>query len=528
MAANERYDPLPAAATPPQHQRAKSSVLKNFVHRRQPSRGEALVPEPQSVAIEQLPESSRVNNNNNNNMGVLRPPFGAAPPLGERRENQQEPPPRLSRPSSEQQQGRDYYARGRSLSPTKISSNPFHRSSSKDASKASSKGRETSPSKPKKTKSGTNLAGLLSRPKSLKNIYKFASEEESKMVKDKENRTPDGTMDAAAVTTPPIYAQFTSDASVRQQLQRQSVEIGVRNTSSQEIQGSLRPAVKARPKSFQVTPSTPQQPNSSSWAAKPGPAPSGGRRNDSNPLAGGGKSQRSKVFGMLTGKGHSRSKSVTSSPTTTEPAEPLLDPGRIDELLEAMLDRRNIPENQRYKMRNLNDTIKMEFIRQDWAETRAAQGSTENLAGKEDSGAVAPGSDNESEKPKRSRGKSFTFSRDKKEGSSPTKKSSREGTLGRHFRSKSTESVVSEDPALASSAPNTNIFSKIKLQQGPGDYVNYMRKVQKPELVEVGKIHKLRLLLRNETVAWIEEFMQKGGMKEIIGLLNRIMDVEWR
>lgn len=520
MATNERYDPLPAAATT-QHQRAKSSVLKNFVHRRQPSRGEALVPEPQSVAIEQLPESSRTN------MGaVLRPPpFGV--PLGERRENQQEPPPRLSRPSGEQQQqqGRDYYARGRSLSPTKVSSNPFHRSSSKDASKASSKGRETSPSKPKKTKSGTNLAGLLSRPKSLKNIYKFASEEESKMVKDKENRTPDGTMDAG-VTTPPIYAQFTSDASVRKQLQRQSVEIGVRNTSSQEIQGSLRPAVKARPKSFQVTPSTPQ-PNSSSWAAKPD-ALSGGRRNDSNPLAGGAKSQRSKVFGMLTGKGHSRSKSVTSSPTTTEPAEPLLDPGRIDELLEAMLDRRNIPENQRYKMRNLNDTIKMEFIRQDWAETRAAQGSTENLAGKEDSGAVATGSDNESEKPKRSRGKSFTFSRDKKEGNSPTKKSSREGTLGRHFRSKSTESVVSEDPASASSAPNTNIFSKIKLQQGPGDYVNYMRKVQKPELVEVGKIHKLRLLLRNETVAWIEEFMQKGGMKEIIGLLHRIMDVEWR
>jgi hypothetical protein len=52
--------------------------------------------------------------------------------------------------------------------------------------------------------------------------------------------------------------------------------------------------------------------------------------------------------------------------------------------------------------------------------------------------------------------------------------------------------------------------------------------VQQPEQVEVGKIHKLRLLLRNETVAWIEEFLEQGGMKEIVDLLNRIMDVEWR
>lgn len=502
MAGIEGYDPLPS------HQRAKSSVLKNFVHRRQPSRGEALVPEPLSAAIEQLPETKA-------NMGA-RPFMGRNPgPLGERQENQQEPP-RLPRPSGDQ--SRDY-ARGRSLSPSKVS-NPF-RSGSKDASKA--KHREISPSKPKKAKSGTNLAGLLSRPKSLKNIYKLASEEESKMVKDKENRTPDGTLHVA--TPPPIYAQFASDASMRQQRERQSVEINVRNTNSQEIQGSLRPSVKPRPKSFQVTPSK-QQTGTPSWAVKPDTS-SGSQREDSNPLAGGSKSQRSRVFGMLTGKGHSRSKSVVSS-HTTEPASPLLDPGKIDELLEAMLDRRNIPENQRYKMRNLNDTIKMEFIRQDWAEARASQGSTESLASKEDSNAIAAGSDGEAEKPKRSRGKSFTFSRDKKEANSPTKKPSREGTLGRHFRSKSTESVVSEGPSSGGSVSSTNIFSKIKLQQGPGDYVNYMRKAQKPELVEVGKIHKLRLLLRNETVAWIDEFMQKGGMKEIIGLLHRIMEVEWR
>jgi hypothetical protein len=218
--------------------------------------------------------------------------------------------------------------------------------------------------------------------------------------------------------------------------------------------------------------------------------------------------------------------------------EPALDPKDIDVHLEAMLDRRNIPENQRYKMRNLNDTIKMEFIRQDWAEMQALKtdprpGTTDSARSADDvsGSAIAAGSDCETDKdkPKRTRGRSFTFSRGKKEPSSPIKKSKGEGTLSRHFRSKSTESLVGDRPSSSSGpSPTTNLLSKIKLHQGPADYVAYLRKVQKPELVEVGKVHKLRLLLRNETVAWIEDFIQQGGMKEIVGLLNRIMDVEWR
>ena len=507
MAHGESFDPAPAS----QHQRSKSSVLKNFVHRRQPSRGEALVPEPQSATIEHFPDTERIMAFAKNNPGAL----------GELQKNQQEAAPRLYRSSRDEH--RDH-TRGRSLSPTKVS-NPF-RSASKDPSKA--KHREISPSKPHKTKSGTNLVGLLSRPKSLKNMYKLSSDEEARLSKDKENRTPDES--PVLVPPPPIYAQFASDSSLRQHRERQSAEIQTRNTNSQEIHGSPRPAVKQRPKSFQVPPST-KPPSSSSWGARSEAASES--RNDSKSQSGASKSQRSKVFGMLTGKGHARSKSVASSPTTAaEAVDPALDPQKIDELLEAMLDRRNIPENQRYKMRNLNDTIKMEFIRQDWAETRAAlgdrPGSTDSLGNKGDSNAIAAGSDSEAEKPKRSRGKSFTFSRGRKEPSSPTKKQRSEGTLGRHFRSKSTESVVSERPTSSGSLSNSNIFSKIKLQQGPVDYVTYLRKVQKPELVEVGKLHKLRLLLRNETVAWIEDFIQKGGMKEIIGLLSRIMDVEWR
>lgn len=185
-------------------------------------------------------------------------------------------------------------------------------------------------------------------------------------------------------------------------------------------------------------------------------------------------------------------------------------------------------------MRNLSDTIKMEFIRQDWAEMQAAKtdrsgtASSTGSSSTDQASAVAPaGSDCDDDKPKRNRGRSFTFSRGK-ESRSPSKKPKGEGTLGRHFRNKSSESVATDRPSSSGSLSGSNLLSKIKLQQGPGDYVAYLGKVQKPQLVEVGKLHKLRLLLRNETVAWIEDFIQQGGMEEIIGLLNRIMQVEWR
>jgi hypothetical protein len=71
-------------------------------------------------------------------------------------------------------------------------------------------------------------------------------------------------------------------------------------------------------------------------------------------------------------------------------------------------------------------------------------------------------------------------------------------------------------------------LAKVKGQQLPVDFVAYLQKTPRPENVEVGKLHKLRLLLRNETVAWTEDFIRQGGMKEIVELLHRIMAVEWR
>lgn len=418
--------------------------------------------------------------------------------LGELQQNQQESAPRSPRKSRDERpdDGPKYTWGNVSLKPT----------AERDSNKAA-KSRDASPSKkPKKTKSATSLVSLLTRPKSLKNLYKLATEDEARAPKDKENRTPDEPTSAGL--PPPIFAQFTTNAFSNKPRERASVDVA-----------STRPVVKERPKSLHV----PRVYSDPKAAAASRQAPS--TEKQASHL------QRGKVLAAFSNLTHGRSRSTATSPTTESP-RPLPNPGDIDKQLEDLLDRRNIPENQRYKMRNLTDTIKMEFIRQDWAEMQASKmerSGTMDSTSSADPTAVTPaGSDCDDDKPKRSRGRSFTFSRGKKESRSSSKKPKGEGTLGRHFRSKSTDSVASERPSSSYSSPGTGLLAKIKLQQGPGDYVAYLRKVQKPELVEVGKLHKLRLLLRNETVAWIEDFIQQGGMMEIVGLLNRIMEVEWR
>ncbi|KAK7409014.1 hypothetical protein QQX98_008833 [Neonectria punicea] len=500
----------------PRRPRPKSTILESFIHRRQASGGDALPASPPlsgGYSFSSTYDDMAIGNFSKNNPGAL----------GELQQNQQEPAPRLSRQSREDS---ETDPRGRSRSPTKnmLGNVTVITSMGKDLAKAG-KSRESSPKKPKKTKSGTNLADIF-RPKSLRNLHKLLSEDDIRSSKDKENRTPD------EPATTPIFAQFTSDPLFQQPSRHKSIEVG-RHVSDPDLYTNTRPA-KERPKSFQVP--IHSKIDSAPLSSKFRFSQEGMRKGskDSSSSKASGKSSRSKGLSAFTSFTHGRSKSTAASamPETAELL--LLDAKDVDKHLEAMLDRRNIPENQRYKMRNLNDTIKMEFIRQDWAEMAATKNDRPGSMGSvnsADGSAVASGISAE-EKPKRSRGKSFTLSRGKKEpkdSSSPTKKSKGDGTLGRHFRSKSTESVVSEAPPGSSgSSSNTGFLAKIKLQQGPADYVAYLRKVQKPQLVEVGKIHKLRLLLRNETVAWIEEFIQQGGMKEIVSLLTRIMDVEWR
>ncbi|OTB09552.1 hypothetical protein M426DRAFT_316106 [Hypoxylon sp. CI-4A] len=498
----------PSAERPNNHQRSKSSVLKSFLHRRNNSDGTTLPPANLLLHSNQVTDLQSTPRHQDL-PGF--PNFSRPAALGEIQQNQID----ASSRSPTKQRGQP----SAPSSPTK-SMKGFNTFSTKSPSvkeaERLAKQAKQEEGKPKKTKSATNLVGFLSRPKSSKNLRGFPGEEDMQSKKNKENQPPRA---ANPTIRPPIYAQFSSGALEKQndaEQRKNSRELELMNTKSSN--GSSSRATKERPKSYHAA-----------------YVPSSDMKVGSNSAKASSPSKIQRGLRAFTG-GNNSNNGSTGSQDRPQSAEPVLDPKDIDKHLEAMLDRRNIPEHQRYKMRNLADTIKMEFIRQDWAESQgllhhARPGSHDSNNSSLSAAAAAQHvAEQNNGKPKKSRGRSFTLSRGKKSGSSsPVKKQKGEGSIGRHFRSRSTDSVASERPSSAGSgSAGGGIFSKVKLQQGPGDFVAYLRKVQKPEVVEVGKLHKLRLLLRNETVTWTEEFIRQGGMQEIVGLLHRIMEVEWR
>ncbi|KAJ4424874.1 hypothetical protein N0V82_000377 [Gnomoniopsis sp. IMI 355080] len=399
--------------------------------------------------------------------------------------------------------------------------------------------KEDPSTQPEKARSSGNLKGLLGRPKSNKNL-RLDTEKDNPQAKNKENRKPS---DSTVSPVTPIYAQFCKTplpgATSVPTSPYETPADPFTQASLLNLNNSFKPPLShgntgssQRPRSFhpQHTP----RPDASSMSQQ---TESRGRHNyhqsvdnsRSSTWARARSGSRARVMSALSTISGQKSKSASPTPEPT-PTEPQFDPKDVDRHLEAMLDRRNIPENQRYKMRNLNSTIKMEFIRQDWAENEGKGLVRKPTNDSDDSGVgINKGSVRDANDKKTNRGRTFTFSRNSwKIGASPSKGKKKEAPIKGHNRNKSTESVTNERPSSSTGTYSSNgIIAKVTGQQ-PSDFVNYLRKVQKPENVEVGKLHKLRLLLRNERVAWTEEFIKQGGMKEIVGLLRRIMEVEWR
>lgn len=133
------------------------------------------------------------------------------------------------------------------------------------------------------------------------------------------------------------------------------------------------------------------------------------------------------------------------------------------------------------------------------------------------------------ETPKKSRPRSLTFTFSKGDLSLSKKQKSERPSS--HQRSKSgglTPSASSTSLKSDGAGQGFAFFSKASKPAVPDDYIAYLKKVQQPEIVEVGKVHKLRQLLRNETVDWVDAFTGKGGVMELVELLYRINKVEWR
>lgn len=219
---------------------------------------------------------------------------------------------------------------------------------------------------------------------------------------------------------------------------------------------------------------------------------------------------------------------------TAPKEEATLDPKVVDAEFEAVLASRNVPEPMRERMRTLTLRVKADFVRQDQGAARTADGSsTEILAGtgkSELEQQTQQEDDSKSTKRSRARSRTFTFTKgDKRSGDSSPSKKPRSRSKGRSLAINIPKAGQSSADLNQPTTPTGSSWGRRgHATPSVSEYINYLRKNQDPTKVEVGRLHKLRILLRNETVAWVDGFISQGGMAEVVGLLHRLMAIEWR
>ena len=214
--------------------------------------------------------------------------------------------------------------------------------------------------------------------------------------------------------------------------------------------------------------------------------------------------------------------------------EAVLDPKTVDREFEAVLASRNVPEPMRERMRTLTLRVKADFVRQDQGASKTADGtaaSTPHSAAPSDEAEQMQQIEDDSKSTKRSRARSrtFTFSKgDKRSGDTSPSKKARSRSKGRPTAINIPKGQSTSDLTTPTTPTGASWGRRGHATPAVGEYISYLKKTQDPKKVEVGRLHKLRILLRNETVAWVDGFVSQGGMAEVVSLLHRLMNVEWR
>lgn len=432
----------------------------------------------------------------------------------------------------------------------------FSRDKSVDAKAKDESSKEN---KPKKSKSSTNLAGLLKK-RSKKDLKSEDKQEELKtpqppskvstpiwaqfatqplQAEDGSKHFPNAISPRFAAGTPPLTPQSYSDQhtagpgqissyfDINPELRMpQRPYLEKRSSRSSIFTEELNDdSVSTRPTSMDLGSDRPecvrQHSSESSCSSKQAAV-------DARPES--PVKNKSKMFdGLAAFTMKSRRGRERAEPP---PVDNNIDAHEVDSALENVLGRYDIPQNLRDNLRNLKPEVKAGLLKGD----RIGSGSS---AGEE---RLSSRSHNENERPSskdkendgrrsrsRSRPRSRVFSISKKSKDSAATKSDDSTRSRSKSRPKSAD--TNSRPLSAISNISTTSLVSVSANDGtstPGDFIHYLREVQKPELVEVGKIHKLRILLRNESVQWTDVFVKKGGMDEIAQLLHRIMKIEWR
>lgn len=418
----------------------------------------------------------------------------------------------------------------------------------------------------KKSKSSSSLSNLLSRPRSSKGAKADAHTQKEK---EKENVTPP--QSASSERPPPIWAQFATTATLKVPLndgvdRKEGVACCTskacspsQEAKSQSIGRRILPSrgiTKARPKSdclesglsatdlFETLsgPRRSARQKHNNTIEREDLIPSLNVRSESSPQR---KDENKNYFHVAkrsskvlqTAALFDETANSTPRKAIERPISAPLNPEAIESAFETLLDTRNVPLATRDKMRSLDTNIKADFIRQDKAVTSSTPKiEVLSLQRGRDTAVSMPGNGDKipddlceqpsMSSPRKSRPRSLTFTLSKGD-QSPSKRQK----SGSHQRTKSGEISPlqsSYSPAPASPGRGLSFFARSDKFALPEQVITYLQKFPAPQSVEVGKIQKLRQLLRNETVGWVENFVTQGGLTELVGLLHRIIAVEWR
>ncbi|KAH8428216.1 uncharacterized protein LDX57_005919 [Aspergillus melleus] len=413
---------------------------------------------------------------------------------------------------------------------------------------------ESTDLKPKKAKSANSLSAILKRSQ------RGRKADGARSTRDKENRSPTDLVDSMPS---PIWGQFQAgsfhdipqipDSANRRRTFQEEVSLytpqGYGPAHQRNFHDYHQPSLtnrtdpKPRPKSDFLAGNRKAKellPSPQNMAfdrappkVQPEPVSSKGRgrsrglsKSDSRPEAEQKREQSSKRV--------SRVQAAISAFNAKEQEADLqrrLNSKDLESEFEKLLDARNIPHNMRDKMRSLDTNIKADFIQKDKAESNTPHSASASLYTNDSTGRRGRGKEQKADQQaqdgkgsrSRSRSRGFSFSK----GTSSPKKQ-RPESFSSHRRPKSVD--LSQPTGIYKIMTPTASQTSLSRDTAadPSDFVHYLKEIQKPEMIEVGKVHKLRILLRNETVSWVDTFIADGGMDEIVGLLYRIMKVEWR
>ncbi|RMZ82524.1 hypothetical protein DV737_g2032, partial [Chaetothyriales sp. CBS 132003] len=455
-------------------------------------------------------------------------------PLGERHVNS--PPPGLSavrvplrqedvsRPSMHKKTGSSVSLKELIMGGAKDSSNRSGDSGSHGSPTAEAKPQKSA----KKTKSSTNLASLLKKKKSKRDLH------EDEPTRDQENVSPNkkvAGMGAGAgagrralweqLATQPL--QDAEGLTRYPQALKRTVEAEMALYTPKDY-SEFRPHEQ---RNFYGCTSIAEMRSKFEGQCAP------------SPLAEPKERSRSRVLEALSTLG---GRSKESAPSTRPNDEARLSGEQLDSAFEAVLEARNIPHNMRDTMRNLKPELKAALMRGDRSGSECSRTCAQPTDGRQ-RGRSATKRD---ERPKseegcggggggharsRSRPRSGILTLSKRDDSSPTKRDKSTTRPRSKSRPKSVDlSALRPTSSSRSMASPGSVASLATADSAatPGDFIHYFHEVQKPSLIEVGKLHKLRILLRNESVNWTDHFVRKGGMNELVSLLYRISKIEWR